>query len=53
MTKHPLMYRGYFIKRCFNGNLSAYSWRTDYFINPLYRTWDQLKSILDNLKDES
>ena len=53
MRSYPLLYKGYFIKRCFNGNLSAYSWRTNYFINPLYKKWQQLKLIIDNLKDVS
>lgn len=48
--KHPILYNGYFIKRCSNGNLSAYNFRTDVFLNPLYNTWDQLKLIIDNLK---
>lgn len=48
--KHPLMYKGYLIKRCSNGNLSGYSWKTDFFLNPLYEKWEQLKSIIDALK---
>lgn len=46
------MYNGYIIKRCGNGKLSAYSYRTDYFINPLYSKWEQLKLIIDNLKNQ-
>ena len=50
MKKHPLMYKGYIIKRCENNKLSAYSWATGYFINPLYNKWEQPKLIIDNLK---
>jgi hypothetical protein len=49
-NKFPLMYKGYIIKRCSNGKLSAYSYNTDYFINPLYDTFDKLKIIIDALK---
>jgi len=49
--KHPLMYKGYVIKRCSNGNLSAFSYRTNYFINPLYGTWEKLKIVIDALKE--
>ena len=48
--KYPLMYEGYIIKRCINGNLSAYSFKTDYFINPLFKEWEGLKSVIDQLK---
>lgn len=51
--KHPLMYNGWVIKEVttFHGKrLSAYNFRTDYFINPLYNSWDQLKSIIDAMK---
>lgn len=48
--EYPLMYNGFIIKRCSNGCLSAYSYRTDYFINPLYKTWEALKLVIDNLK---
>jgi len=51
MTKYPLMYSGYMIKRCSNNKLSAYSFKTDYFINPLYDNWEQLKTVIDALKD--
>ncbi len=48
--KHPLMYKGYLIRRRgHNNKLCAYSWATDYFINPLYNTWEQLKLVIDNL----
>ena len=48
---HPVMYKGYLIHICpTNDKLCAYSWATDYFINPLYDTWEQLKLIIDNLK---
>lgn len=50
IKKHPLMYKGYIIKRCGNNKLSAYSYKTDYFINPLYNKWEQLKMIIDALK---
>lgn len=47
---YPLMYNGYIIRKCSNGKLSAYSYKTDYFINPLYDTFDALKIIIDALK---
>ncbi len=48
--KYPLMYEGYIIKRCNNGNLSAFSYKTNYFANPLYKTWESLKLVIDQLK---
>lgn len=50
--KRPLMYKGWIIKRCSNNKLSAYNFRTDFFINPLYNTWEQLKSIIDAMKTD-
>lgn len=50
-NKFPLMYKGYILKRCSNGKLSGYSYKTDYFINPLYETFDKIKLIIDNLKE--
>ena len=49
--KLPLMYKGYILKICENGLISAYSYRTDYFINPLYKTFEQIKTVIDGLKD--
>ena len=53
-VKHPLMYKGYIIKKvvCPDGKtrLSGYNFKTDYFINPLYETWEQLKLVIDGLK---
>lgn len=47
----PLMYKGYILKLCSNGKISGYSYATDYFINPLYSTFDQIKLVIDNLKN--
>lgn len=51
--KAPLMYNGWIIRRMntpFQGKkYCAYNFKTDMFINPLYNTWEQLKSIIDNL----
>ena len=54
-VKHPLMYKGYIIKKVIGPDgktrLSGYSFKTDYFINPLYETWEQLKLVIDALKE--
>lgn len=50
-NKIPLMYKGYILKKCSNGLISGYSYKTDYFINPLYKTFEQIKLIIDNLND--
>ncbi len=44
---HPLMYKGFFIKRCANGNLSADNFGRDIFINALIPKWPNLKSLID------
>ena len=53
-NKVPLMYKGWLIKHVetpFDGKkFAAYNFSTDYFINPLYNTWEQLKSIIDAMK---
>lgn len=51
--KHPLMYKGWFIRYGLEYNkdkLCAYNFKTDTFINPLYNTWEQLKSVIDAIK---
>jgi hypothetical protein len=49
----PVMYNGWMIrKHHHNGKLCAYNFRTDVFINPLYNTWESLKSVIDAMKDE-
>lgn len=49
--KHPLMYLGWLIKPVTTPNkgvrLSAYNFRTDKFINPLYSDWEHLKMAID------
>lgn len=52
-TKAPLMYNGWEIRRKkeASNKLCAYNFRTDIFINPLYDTWEQLKSVIDAIKD--
>jgi hypothetical protein len=54
-TNQPLMYNGWLIRKVktpFQGTkLAAYNFRTDVYINPLYNTWDQLKSVIDGLED--
>ena len=50
------MYKGWLIREAspelkFNkGMLCAKNWRTGMFINPLYKTWDALKSVIDEIK---
>lgn len=52
--KAPLMYKGWIIRKRdtpFQGKkFCAYNPVTDYFINPLYNTWEQLKSVIDAMK---
>tara|TARA_R100000734_G_C3211744_1_gene26610 strand:- start:211 stop:378 length:168 start_codon:yes stop_codon:yes gene_type:complete len=49
--KTPLMYKGYIIrKHNYNGKYCAYSYKTDYFINPIFDKWENLKKVIDNLK---
>jgi hypothetical protein len=52
--KAPLMYKGWMIRRRntpFQGmKYCAYNFATDIFINPLYDTWEQLKSVIDAMK---
>ena len=51
--KAPLMYKGWLIKHIetpFQGKkFAAYNYATDIFINPLYETFEQLKTIIDAL----
>jgi len=51
--KAPLMYNGWEIRSKNNNGKKycAYNYRTDIFINPLYETWEQLKSVIDAIKD--
>jgi hypothetical protein len=52
--KTPLMYNGWVIRQMNTPSqgkkFCAHNLANDMFINPLYETWDQLKSIIDNLK---
>ena len=49
--KFPLMYKGYIIrKHNHNNKLCAYSYKTDYFINPIFKNWEHLKKVIDTLK---
>jgi len=52
-TKAPLMYNGWEIRRkkSADNRYCAYNYRTDIFINPLYETWEQLKTVIDGMKD--
>ena len=52
-AKAPLMYNGWEIRRkkLAGNKYCAYNYRTDIFINPLYKTWEQLKSVIDAIKD--
>ena len=48
----PLMYKGYIIRRhSYNNKLCAYYYKNDYFINPIFNKWDNLKKVIDNLKN--
>jgi len=44
---HPLMYKGFIIKRCKNGNLAADNFGRNIFINALIPNWPNLKSLID------
>lgn len=51
--KHPLMYKGWLIRHGSELNkskLCAHNLKTDVFINPLYSTWEQLKTVIDATK---
>lgn len=51
--KHPLMYKGWLIRYGCEQNknkLCAYNFQNNTFINPLYDTWEQLKSVIDQTK---
>lgn len=52
--KAPLIYNGWLIRRRdtpYQGKkFCAHNIQTDIFINPLYDTWEQLKSIIDAMK---
>lgn len=49
--KFPLMYKGYIIrKHNYNNKFCAYSYKTDYFINPIFNKWNDLKKVIDALK---
>jgi hypothetical protein len=54
-SKAPLMYNGWMIRKQktpFQGvKFCAYNYRTDIFINPLYNTWEQLKTVIDAVKN--
>ena len=50
---HPLMYKGWMIRYGNEYNqdkLCAYNFRTDVFINPLYKTWEALKMVIDEIE---
>jgi len=48
--KHPLMYKGYLIKQ--EGNrLSAENLNNGHKLNPLFKSFDTLKMIIDKLKE--
>ena len=56
-NKFPLMYKG-FILRLGKSNINyknknaicGYSYKLDVFINPLYETFEQIKLVIDNIK---
>lgn len=42
------IYKGFIIRRnAFNNKISGYSYRTGYFINPLYDTFDEIRREID------
>jgi len=54
----PMMYNGHLIKLARGREegkffLCAYDFNTDTFLNPLYSTWEALKSVIDELKDNT
>lgn len=51
--KSPLMYNGWEIRRkkLAGNKYCAYNYRTNIFINPIYKTWEQLKLVIDAIKD--
>lgn len=55
INEHPVMYKGFIIRKGksnvnlkSNDCLCAYSYANDIFINPLYKTWKDLKLVIDN-----
>lgn len=47
-NKLPQDYKGFIIRRHeHNNKFCAYDWRTDYFINPLYNTVEEIKNKID------
>jgi hypothetical protein len=53
LNKNPLDYKGFMIRlHEHNNNYCAYDWRTDYFINPLYKTIGEIKNKIDEVTKE-
>lgn len=54
--KAPMMYKGWLIyhrSTPFQGmKYCAHNIATDHFINPLFNTWEQLKSVIDAMKEK-
>jgi len=49
--KHPLMYKGWLIKKRHDINkLYAYNLAKDIYINPLFKEWSTLKRFINNTK---
>lgn len=56
-NKFPLMYKGFILRLGKsnvnyknNNGIGAYSYKLDLFINPLYETFQQIKLVIDNVK---
>jgi hypothetical protein len=54
-SKAPLMYKGWLIRRRNTPHQGqkycAENLQTGVFINPLYNTWEQLRSVIDEMKE--
>tara|TARA_R110000751_G_scaffold115549_1_gene214956 strand:- start:9390 stop:9572 length:183 start_codon:yes stop_codon:yes gene_type:complete len=55
--EYPVMYKGWIIRK---GNstlkynskrLLAYNYKTNIFLNPIYKNWETLKKVIDNIKE--
>ena len=49
-SEAPLMYKGWWIWKSVNGHYEGQNFGTGQHLNPIYKTWDALKLIIDSLK---
>jgi len=51
MEKAPLMYKGWIIYRGGESKMySAYNYKIDKHISPLFKTWELLKDFINTMK---